>query len=282
MPPKRLYISALYIVEGNLKRSPEHYFHHLEHTLAMIRGGSLMFFYESAGILSRVTAVATKYEINFLPQKLSLEDHPDYERTQILAQNACDFRMDVFVDAFPQLTSNEKGFNQYFKFLNRGENLQAYGKQLVCTIGKYSLIKKAMAKYDFEELYWVDVSASRFNHERKNFDFSKISIHKDAIHHYSSSQTIFGQTQKVQGSVLCGNRKAWTSFAELFDEIFEVYVRSGCIYPATDEPLMTLCHLKKPELFERVDLERRTLIHKAVGKLLSPFRKNLLIAMNQY
>ena len=141
MPPKRLYISALYIVEGNLKRSPEHYFHHLEHTLAMIRGGSLMFFYESAGILSRVTAVATKYEINFLPQKLNFEDHPDYERTQILAQRACDFRMDVFADAFPELTSTEKGFNQYFKFLDRGDNVQAYGKQLVCTLGKYSLVK---------------------------------------------------------------------------------------------------------------------------------------------
>ena len=161
--------------------------------------------------------------------------------------------------------------------------LQAYGKQLVCTIGKYSLIKKAMAKYDFEELYWVDVSASRFNHERKNFDFSKISIHKDAIHHYSSSQTIFGQTQKVQGSVLFGNRKAWESFAELYDETIRGLCSIlGASIPATDEPLMTLCHLKKPELFERVDVERRTLLHKAVGKLLSPFRKNLLIAMDQY
>ena len=78
MPPKRLYISALWLVEGNLKRSPEHYFRHLEPTLKMIRGGSLMFFYESAEILSRVTAVAEKYEINFLPQKLSLEDHPEF------------------------------------------------------------------------------------------------------------------------------------------------------------------------------------------------------------
>jgi hypothetical protein len=282
MKSKRLYISALWLVEGNLKRSPEHYFHHLEPTLKMIRGGNLMFFYESEDILNRVSAVAKNYDINLLPFELKLEDHPDLERSKAMAQNSCEFRMDVFADAFPDLISNEKGFNQYFKFLNRGENVQAYSKQLVCTIGKYSLIQKSMEKYDFEELYWVDVSASRFNHARKNFDFCEIPIRKDAIHHYSSSQKIFGQTQKVQGSVLFGNRKAWESFAALYDETFRAYIDSGCTYPATDEPLMTLCHLKNPDLFERVDSEERTLLHKAVGKLLSPLRRSLLIAMNQY
>ena len=74
----------------------------------------------------------------------------------------------------------------------------------------------------------------------------------------------------------------WESFAALYDETFRAYIDSGCTYPATDEPLMTLCHLKNPDLFERVDSEERTLLHKAVGKLLSPLRRSLLIAMNQY
>ena len=282
MHQKRLYVSGLWIVEGNLKRSPEHYDHYLDLTLKMIQGADFMFFYESPSILEEVSRLGKQNCINLLPVELKLEDHPNYETAQELAKKSCEFRMDVFADAFPDLISSEKGFNQYFRFINRGENLEAYCKQLVCALGKYRLVRMAMDNCDHAEFVWMDASASRFNGKREHSNFTTISPQRDAIYHYSSSQTIFGQQQRVQGSVQIGTRQAWEAHIELYEKTLNEYAESGCIYPTTDEPLLTLCHLKQPRLFERIDARKKTFLHKAAGRILSPFRKDLLIAMNHY
>jgi hypothetical protein len=140
----------------------------------------------------------------------------------------------------------------------------------------------AMDNYDHTEFVWMDASASRFNGIREHSNFTTISPQRDAIYHYSSSQTIFGQQQRVQGSVQIGTRKAWEAHIELYEKTLNDYVRSGCIYPTTDEPLLTLCHLKQPGLFEQIDARKKTFLHKVAGRILSPFRQDLRIAINQY
>lgn len=79
---KRLYVSGLWLIKGNLKRSPEHYNQFLLLTLKMIQGSDLMFFCESPSVLEKVSKFIKEYCINLLPVELKIEDHPNYERVE--------------------------------------------------------------------------------------------------------------------------------------------------------------------------------------------------------
>lgn len=282
MKKNRLYVSGLWIIPGNSKRSPEHYYNHLDETFKMIRGERLMFFYETDEIAKLVSDAAQTFDVQLQLQQLDIKKHPNFDDALNLTKLAKSFNMDIWAEAFPELLSIEKGFNQYYKFLQKGQNSEAYAQQLVCTLGKYSLMQMAIAQDYANEYVWMDSSASRFNAYRKKADFTQIKLELNRIYHYRSSQQIFGRKQEVQGSVLLGTRSAWESFNQEYAAVLSNYIDGRCNYPATDEVLMTICKLLNPSLFEIIDKDERRLIHRLAGRFLRPFRHQLLKSMNYH
>ena len=87
MSISRLYVSGLWIIPGNTKRSRQHYLDLLPETFKILRGEHLVFFCESEDIKAVAWSLAKQYEVNLVIKHLPIQQHPDYALTKQMAGN---------------------------------------------------------------------------------------------------------------------------------------------------------------------------------------------------
>jgi hypothetical protein len=265
MKKTRLYISGLWLVEGNPKRSPEHYYKQLPKTFELIRGCDLMFYCSQPSVEQLVTDLAKEYSINVQIKHFDVKSHEHFKLTQDACLHSQAFHMEPWSQAYNGLKTHEAGL-QLFLFQNN-TSLEFYTQVNACFMSKTIVVEQHLQEIQHDEIFWIDASVSRFIDKRKHWNFTQVDLQEDKISHYSSGQRIFGKRQPVQGSLLGGTKSSWENFIPLFASTLREYVDSGCIYPAPDETIFMLCHAKHPELFACIDSPPRNFLHKAAGKL---------------
>ena len=82
MSISRLYVSGLWIIPGNTKRSRQHYLDLLPETFKILRGEHLVFFCESEDIKAVAWSLAQRYEVSLAIKHLPIQQHPDYALTR--------------------------------------------------------------------------------------------------------------------------------------------------------------------------------------------------------
>lgn len=275
MKRSRLYVSGLWIIESNPKHPPDHYFELLPNTFRLIKGCDLVFFCAQDSVKKMAEELAAQFRINIDVRHFDLPDDEGFQLASMMCSQANSFKMAIWANTYAGLRTNEKGFNQMrFSTKTTPEN---YARVVGNNLNKVSLVQSILGSTKHEEIFWIDASVARMNGRRKNWDFTTVRVLPFKISHYSSPMRIFGMRQPVQGSCLGADRETWEVVAQLYKSIFEQYVKSGCIYPATDEVLFTLCHKMRPELFYCIDSPPRTVLHKVLGRILFKFNLNSFV-----
>ena len=264
MKGQRLYVSGLWIIEGNTKRSRQHYLDLLPETFKILRGEHLVFFCESEDIKAVVLSLAQRYKVSLTIKHLPIQQHPDYALTRQMTENIRPENFKIWADAFKGSGTHEKALNQQ-RFLQNSRH-DIYSTMVVCTLGKTSLVNEIALENKYEEYFWIDASASRLGNSGK-MDFRRWRLKPGAINHRKSGMKLFGNRQTANGMVLGGEPQVWHKLHGIYQSLLKTYISTRCPHPATDEVLMRLIAAQHPELFHCKN-PTRTLLHKVIGKII--------------
>ena len=264
MSRSRLYVSGLWIIPGNAKRSRQHYLDLLPTTFKALRGEHLVFFCESEDIKAVAWSLAQQYEVNLVIKHLPIQQHPDYALTKQMAGNIRPENFKIWADAFKGSGTHEKALNQQ-RFLQNSRH-DIYSTMVVCTLGKTSLVNEITLENNYAEYFWIDASASR-EYISGKMDFRRWRLKPGAINHRASGMKLFGKHQTASGMVLGGEPQVWQKLHGIYQSLLKTYISTRCPHPATDEVLMTLIAAQHPELFHCKN-PTRTWLHKVIGKII--------------
>jgi len=264
MSISRLYVSGLWIIPGNAKRSRQHYLDLLPETFKILRGEHLVFFCESEDIKAVAWSLAKQYEVNLVIKHLPIQQHPDYALTKQMAGNIRPENFKIWADAFRGSGTHEKALNQQ-KWL-QNSRYDIYSTMVVCTLGKTSLVNEITLENNYAEYFWIDASASR-EYISGKIDFRRWRLKPGAINHRASGMKLFGKHQTASGMVLGGEPQVWQKLHGIYQSLLKTYISTRCPHPATDEVLMTLIAAQHPELFHCKN-PTRTWLHKVIGKII--------------
>ena len=264
MKKKRLYVSGLWIIEGNTKRSRQHYLDLLPETFKILRGEHLVFFCESEDIKAVVLSLAQRYKVSLTIKHLPIQQHPDYALTKQMAGNIRPENFKIWADAFKGSGTHEKALNQQ-RFLQNSRH-DIYSTITTCTLGKVSLLNEITLENNYAEYFWIDASASR-EYISGKMDFRRWRLKPGAINHRVSGMKLFGKHQTASGMVLGGEPQVWQKLHGIYQSLLKTYIFSRCPHPGTDEVLMSLIAKKHPELFHCKN-PTRTWLHKVIGKII--------------
>ena len=264
MKGQRLYVSGLWIIEGNTKRSRQHYLDLLPETFKILRGEHLVFFCESEDIKAVVLSLAQRYKVSLTIKHLPIQQHPDYALTKQMAGNIRPENFKIWADAFKGSGTHEKALNQQ-RFLQNSRH-DIYSTITTCTLGKVSLLNEITLENNYAEYFWIDASASR-EYISGKMDFRRWRLKPGAINHRVSGMKLFGKHQTASGMVLGGEPQVWQKLHGIYQSLLKTYISTRCPHPATDEVLMTLIAAQHPELFHCKN-PTRTWLHKVIGKII--------------
>lgn len=264
MSISRLYVSGLWIIPGNAKRSRQHYLDLLPTTFKALRGEHLVFFCESEDIKTVVLSLAQRYKVSLTIKHLPIQQHPDYALTRQMTENIRPENFKIWADAFKGSGTHEKALNQQ-RFLKNSRH-DIYSTVVVCNLGKTSLVNEIALENKYEEYFWIDASASRLGISGK-MDFRRWRLKPGAINHRKSGMKLFGNRQTAGGLVLGGEPQVWHKLHGIYQSLLKTYISTRCPHPATDEVLMTLIAAQHPELFHCKN-PTRTWLHKVIGKII--------------
>lgn len=264
MKRQRLYVSALWIIEGNAKRSRKHYLDLLPNTFKALRGEHLVFFCESEDIKAVALSLAQQYKVNLVIKHLPIKQHPDYALTRQMTENVRIENFKIWADAFQGSGTNEKAFNHQRWLQNSRHDI--YSTVITCTLGKVSLLNKITLENNYAEYFWIDASAARPSMSGKK-DFRRWRLKPGAINHRASGMKLFGKRQTASGMVLGGEPQVWQKLHKLYQSLLKTYISTKCPHPGTDELLFSLIAAQHPELFHCKN-PTRTWLHKVIGKII--------------
>ena len=273
MKGQRLYVSGLWIIEGNTKRSRQHYLDLLPETFKILRGEHLVFFCESEDIKAVAWSLAKQYEVNLVIKHLPIQQHPDYALTKQMAGNIRPENFKIWADAFKGSGTHEKALNQQRLLQNSRHDI--YSTITTCTLGKASLLNEITLENNYAEYFWIDASASR-EYISGKIDFRRWRLKPGAINHRASGMKLFGKHQTASGMVLGGEPQVWQKLHGIYQSLLKTYISTRCPHPATDEVLMTLIAAQHPELFHCKN-PTRTWLHKVIGKIIWNLRLTAFI-----
>lgn len=276
MSKNRIYITGLWIIPGNVKRSKEHYDQLLDESLKLVKAQEVIFFYNQQLIKETVEKICSRYQIKLNPIPQKIHELPNSNLSQNIATNVTSFQPHPFNPLVADGTiSKEVGLYAALNYLGNTTLNKKFSLMTQIYLSRPGLMRFATQLTEFrnsQEFVWFDASVSRFNSSRKNSDFTKWSLEPNKISHYESIMKFYGRTQPLNGSVLAGDRNAVTKLDKIFTEKIRQYSESGCNYPLDDEYIHMLCYHEKPELYNNVNHKPRTIIEKLAGKLIYSMR----------
>lgn len=247
--PVRTYVMAYWPVAGNAKRSLDHYTEHLALSLEMLAGSNLHFISGNNAVLSSVENLCRKHRIRLHIEKLLLDDLPKRKEMEVLLQRAKNFGSRL--KSPPADFQRDKGLIHYWRDLRQaGEDV--FRKVFGIWHSKIDLLYKAMRDNPFsaEEFAWVDASISRFNHQRRGWDFRRIRLSPGVISHYPNVMRKNDAVLALNASFLLGDAQAISQLHAAYDEAFRECLAED--YPNDEETVLDRVVRLRPQLFSAI------------------------------
>ncbi len=221
----KTYVTGLWLVDGNAKRSREHYLILLPRTLRFLQGQNLVFYHDDDEVLQ----IAEKFRFrSFKPVKRAVSQLPKYEHALKVAANT------AFFDhtAFP-FRWREKGLAHHAReYVSGGPDV--YAKMLAIWLSKIDLVCEQAAG-GAGHYCWIDASVARFCQSRSMkgmIDLSK----SDVIRMYTSQMAYKGEKLKFNASYMMGQPEKWQILQNKFDRQLEYLMNDN--YPLDEEVVM--------------------------------------------
>lgn len=251
MKSTRLYCSGYWLVDGNKKRSREHYAALLRASLDMIQGEELVFYSSDDAQIELVQRLAENRLIAFTGVLLAVECLP----ARILAESlvaACQ-RMELDKVAMPPnflegRFGREKGVAHYWRDL-KGSGHLAYLDILTIWLSKISLASKLAHSGPADRpVAWMDVSVSRFSEIRENPNFHALNLPADKLSHYQDSGMRYcGEELPLNASFMSATAPVW---ARVEAEFRDAASRAATMaYGHDEETVLADCVWLKPDMF---------------------------------
>lgn len=240
-----VYVSGLWLLPENPKNDENHYTRVFPETIRMLKGKTLVFFYESTDVLALAQYYADRYRVNLKAFYRPLKKLPG-------SHNARDFEVlceSMELDSMPEPRSKarEKGSIHYWRDFKGGKG--AYRDMVTIWMSKPDLIAEVVECFGSKSEYyaWVDASISRFNFRRKSWKFTKQAVQPDKLTHYANNMTYYGRQLRVNASFLCASSIVWARIRSEFKSKQTEALRAP--YAHDEETLLSLVAEQKPHLF---------------------------------
>jgi hypothetical protein len=260
-----IFVTGLWILPGNPKRTEWHYMRLLPESLRLIRGHTLIFFYSQQDILDHLTYLCRENEIHLLPRKTPISDLPHFSFGRRALEACRKIERDeavksLFIRPGFKFPMNEKGLGHFIKhyMVTNGETYQSL---LAIWLSKIGLVLRAIdtvettGPHNTEEIHfaWIDASISRFNGKRKNWDIRRIGPKADKLSHYRSMTMAFeGRPLPLNASFMLAHKSHWSKITEAYNDSIERHI--DVLYPHDEETILSYCVKTHPQYFESVDM----------------------------
>lgn len=250
---------------NNKKRSTRHYSEHLPETLKMLSGCNVVYFYNKENNRKQAEDIAYKYNINFIPKKILINELPAYEAAEKFLKRTEEFGSNPFLVAGRD-RKKEKAREHYFIDYSRG-GPEAYKSMLSVWLSKVPLMAMIMDENPFSSrsFAWVDASISRFNKKRDYYDIHRLNDADGKISFYRGKRGKNLKKLILNASYLSGDQEAWSSLLEIYKE--EMDYQQYEVYPNDEETVLDACALRSPSLFRMINPKRNIILIRALSRM---------------
>lgn len=265
---KFTFCSGLWLIPGNPKRDPSHYFTHLDKTIEMISGGNLIFHCYDSVVSERVEALCKKNKVVLTLEQTPVEMLAAYQHSKTFLKNCHNMGLDAFPE--PADKNREKGVLHYWRDY-KGGGAEAYRRMITIWLSKIDLAMSAVKKTkdSCQDIAWIDASIARFNGVRDNWDFRRSEVGAFTLNHYLNGVRYFGKELPINASFLHARRETWFTVHELFQENLSSALKMT--YAHDEETILSHCKAANPNLFVALDAEPNLLVPKIKRKLGKAF-----------
>jgi hypothetical protein len=240
----RLYVSGLWLIQNNVKRSPDHYFQNLPGTFSLIKGQRLVFHYDDESVINEVSRLAREFQITLEPVKINIQELECWVWASRFVDGCQAMRLNEL--RFLDDHAGEKGVAHFRRDLQKGGK-SSYERMLTIWLSKVSIVTGLANNSSDRSIAWIDASIARFNHDRENWDFTKLKSVPGCISHYGNRMSFYGKRLPLNAAYLEGNCKAWNTLYSLYNEILPKAARMP--YGHDEETVLSECVTRSPELF---------------------------------
>lgn len=246
MSAKRIYVSGLWVLQGNPKRSLDHYDSLLPATLDLLTCSTLYFYSDDLAILERVRGLSSLRGIETRISLVPVAMLPGWK----MAENAMQSCKAMSLSSFsrPQNYYYEKGVTHYWRDLKDGGS-DVYKGMLAIWLSKVFLTA-AVSRERRGSVAWVDASVSRFNGKRTYWNFPSDNGYPGKISHYGSPMNFYGAPLPINASYLEGDTVAWERCETLFQEKLRLALKMP--YGHDEETVLAECVKSSPDLFRKI------------------------------
>ena len=239
-----LYLSGYWPLNGNRKRSNEHYRSLLPQTLRLLHGSNLLFYSSSQEVLDWVEPLAVQENIAVQLVLRPLDALPAWDLAALAVKSCEAMALDHLQS--PASFSGEKGVIHYWRdFKASGPDLCR--KLMAVWLSKVALVAEQASSERFSKLTWVDSSMARFNHRRSHWRFWLAHHPHQRLSHYRSEMRCWGRSLPLNASYLSGPRELWPRLQTLFERNAALALQMP--YGHDEETILAACLQQQPELF---------------------------------
>lgn len=193
----------------NRKRDKSSYESYLNRTCQTIKGQSLLFFSDDQEFITKLEALCNKYSITLFTVVRKIKELKGADHASAVTNNCK--KMALSKIQFTKSWHKEKGTIHYHRDFEKPVD-EVLTDLNTIWLSKIPLVLESISlKKDYDNYAWIDVSFSRFDFERSNWNIRKLEITKDKIQHYKSPMTFYGKALPINASFLIGSRVAWNT-----------------------------------------------------------------------
>ncbi len=221
----KTYVTGLWLVDGNVKRSREEYLALLPRTLRFLQDQNVVIYYDDDEVLR----IVKKFHFNNIKTvRRALLELPKYEQAWKVACNTAEFDYAGF-----SFRSREKGLAHYAReYMFGGPDV--YANMLAVWLSKIDLVCEQVAA-GAGHYSWIDASVARFCPTRSMkgmIDLAK----SDVLRMYPSSMAYLGEQIKFNASYMMGPSAKWPVLQSNFDRQLEHMLHEK--YPIDEEVVL--------------------------------------------
>ncbi len=254
----RTYVTGLWIVPNNAKRSPEHYFSCLPATFALLRRSHVIFYHDDVTVLEKALALAAEHEVLLEPIRAPLQSLACWGWAERFVDACAAMRLDEFNQT--KSYAGEKGVVHFWRDLQQGGR-ESYISMLAIWLSKVPLVAAVGRRQNKESLAWIDASIARVNGERENWNFPRMDGEPGCISHYGNDMRFLGRRLPLSAGYLEGDSQAWQALEALYFDMLPKAARMP--YGHDEETVLAQCVAEAPELFH------------CIGQPLPPWTRSL-------
>ena len=247
--PRPTYCSGYWSIPGNPKRSVSHYEAGLSETLALLRGSTLHFNSNHSETLASVTRLAKLNDIHLELEDVAIEELPGWGISKTLVECCSAMKLDVMTRP-ASLKVSEKGVVHYWRDFKDG-GPDTYRRLLAIWMSKIALTTSVSRGAAGDDIFaWVDISLSRFNGQRTNWDISNLALDSNKVSHFASQMQFQGQTLPLNASFLAAGARTWAALEASFALATQQAVQMP--YAHDEETILSDCVRRAPDDFHTI------------------------------